>query len=71
MDDYIEKLNNRPNVDDNVLTIFIHFWNATIPVRDDNNYSLEVQVRVWHDCKQHAHIATEWCCTCIILLSSV
>ena len=31
MDDYIEKLNNHPNVDDNVLTILIHFWNVTIP----------------------------------------
>ena len=31
MDDYVEKLNNHPNVDDNVLTIFIHFWNVTIP----------------------------------------
>ena len=32
MDDYVEKLNNHPNVDDNVLTIFIHFWIRNIPL---------------------------------------
>ena len=35
MDDYVEKLNNHPNVDDNVLTIFIHFWIRNIPQMSD------------------------------------
>ena len=30
MDNYVERINNHPNVDDNILTIFIHFWNVTI-----------------------------------------
>ena len=32
MDDYVEKVNNHPKVDDYLLTIFIHFWIVTIPV---------------------------------------
>ena len=31
MDDYVEKVNNHPKVDDYLLTIFIHFWIVTIP----------------------------------------
>ena len=42
MDDYVENLNNPLNVDNNLLTIFIHFWNLTIPALEGRK-SLSVE----------------------------
>ena len=55
MDDYVEKLNNHPNVDDNVLTIFIHFRNVTIPAHTRAHV---------HTHTVHTHTHT---CTCTLI----
>ena len=59
MDDYVEKLNNHPNVDDSVLTIFIHFWNVTIPVGGLDskvNFCLQYTTELLHNlCIGYGH----------------
>ena len=32
MEDFLTRYNNHPNMDDFLLTIFIHFWNRNIPL---------------------------------------